>query len=160
MKAFVLLLLLPAFAFSQTANRFAGVVTKVKDGDTFRMRVECGESQFDADVRMVGIDAPESQQAFGDSARRALTRLVLGRPVRVEWEKQDKYGRFLGTAYLSDTVDVNAALVAAGLAWVYSPDDEPLPATDPELLLLEAEARAARVGLCQPREPVAVSPSC
>lgn len=61
-----LLLLVPALAFAGEA-----VVTRVVDGDT----IEGGGRN----VRLQGIDAPETNQPYGNDATAALQGLILNR---------------------------------------------------------------------------------
>jgi len=42
-------------------------------------------------VRLDRIDAPESNQAYGKQSAEALRGLVLGKNVKVEYTKRDKY---------------------------------------------------------------------
>jgi len=96
-------------------------VTYIFDGDTFRTRN--GER-----IRLLGINTPEvahnaqRQQAYSKKAKRRLTQLIMGKPVRLrlDKEKKDKYGRTLAQVYLRDGRWVNDILVAEGLAHVYT----------------------------------------
>jgi len=91
------------------------------DGDTFRTR--SGER-----IRLLGINTPEvahndqREQAYAKEAKRRLSQLILGKSVqlRLDREKQDKYGRTLAQVYLRDGRWVNKILVAEGLAHVYT----------------------------------------
>ena len=53
----------------------------------------------------------------------------------------DRYGRTVGRVYV-DSLDINAALVKRGAAWVYRQYSR-----DPGLLVLEQQAKAAKRGL-------------
>jgi endonuclease YncB( thermonuclease family) len=92
-------------------------------------------------VRLAEIDTPESRQPYGNRAKQALSALVFGKEVRVVVVDTDRYGRTVGRVY-ADALDVNAAMVRQGAAWVYRKYSR-----DPSLLLLEQEARSARRGL-------------
>ena len=92
-------------------------------------------------MRLAGIDAPELKQPYGQQAKQALSALAFGKEARVESPGPDKYGRTLGTVWVG-TVNVNAALVEQGAAWVYRQYPHP-----PELETLEAQAQAAKRGL-------------
>lgn len=96
-------------------TRFEGVVTRVVDGDTVWVRPRSPERR-PLKLRLVGIDAPERCQRWGEEARRALTRRVLDQPVAVETAARDDYGRALGRL-LHQGEDLNAWLVASGHAW-------------------------------------------
>lgn len=122
------------------------VVTRVVDGDTIEARIG-GEVE---DVRLIGIDTPESVQpgepveCFGPRASRFTHRLLDGREVRLVFgaERRDVYGRLLAYVYLGPRF-VNATLVRRGLARTLT-----IPPNDrfaPELKALElAAARAGR----------------
>lgn len=92
-----------------------GVVVGVSDGDTVTV-LDSSKSQFK--IRMTGIDAPESHQAFGQAAKQKLADLVFGKNVKVEVHGTDRYKRTLGKV-LVDGIDVNLEMIKAGLAWHY-----------------------------------------
>ncbi len=121
------------------------LVVSVHDGDT----VLCLDEENDQrKVRLVGIDAPETGQAFGTKSRDALRALVLEKSVTVHVEGEDRYGRTLGSLEI-DGDDVALRMLTAGLAWHFKrfSDDE-------ELAAAERNARAARRGLWADPEPV------
>ncbi len=62
---------------------------------------------------------------------------------------RDRYGRVIGTVYLSGNVDVSAQMVREGMAWVYRQY-----AKDRGLYELERQAQASRRGLWVDPEPV------
>jgi len=134
-----------AFAGPADAD-FAGRVVAVHDGDTITV-LAAGR---DLRVRLVGIDAPERGQPFANASRHALEALVAGRDVLVVERGRDGYGRVLGRVLVGQ-IDVNAAQVRAGYAWVYRRFMQ-----DAQLIALEAEAKAAGRGLW--RDPNAVPP--
>lgn len=119
-------------------------VEVVHDGDTVTCFDETNKPQK---IRLVGIDAPELDQAFGREARAALRKKLAGGHVRVEGDARDQHGRLLGTLWLGDR-DVNRELVAEGHAWVFggfSPD--------PDYLNAESAARKDRRGLWSAPHP-------
>ncbi|MDX1375545.1 MAG: thermonuclease family protein, partial [Burkholderiales bacterium] len=79
-----------ALAAPAPAATLLGRVVGVSDGDTITV---LGADRARERVRLAGIDAPESRQAFGAAARRGLAGLVFGAEVRVEYAKRDRYGR-------------------------------------------------------------------
>lgn len=91
-----------------------GVITHVTDGDSAWLQPAGGGAPVQ--LRLLGIDAPESCQAWGIEATRALRELVLQKHVLVKTVGQDGYGRTLGTVYLGDQ-NVNKTLVQEGQAW-------------------------------------------
>ncbi len=130
---FTLCILYPAHAAT-----ISGRVVGVHDGDTLTL-LDAEKRQVK--IRLAEIDTPESAQPYGSRAKQALSDLVFGRDVLVDVQDIDRYGRTVGRVSVGGT-DVNAALVAAGAAWVYRQY-----AKDPQLFALEAEARAAQQGL-------------
>lgn len=116
-----------------------GQVTRVVDGDTLWFQpAEPGEPLVA--VRLRGIDAPESCQAWGRQATAALREQVQGRPAALRIHGQDDYRRTLGTLSLGG-VDVNGALVAQGHAWAWRDSKGRSP-----YLAQESAARAAGHG--------------
>jgi len=116
------------------ARTFFGKVIAVLDGDTLLVlrnceRVEpkapgtlrrppCGGNR-PVKVRLAEIDAPEKMQAFGETSRRSLSDMVLGKQVKVSSQAVDKYGRMVAHLGLNG-LDVNAEQIRRGMAWEYS----------------------------------------
>ncbi len=134
-------------------------VTRVIDGDTIKL--SNGEK-----VRLIGIDTPESSNnaklrrdikrtgqdaktvvEMGKIAKEYTYKLVYGKPVRLEFDVQqrDKYGRLLAYVYLEDGIFVNAEIMKAGYAQVMT---VPPNVKNQDLFVtLEKEAREQRRGL-------------
>lgn len=123
---------------------FCGRVVSVHDGDT----VTILSGGVERRVRLVGIDAPERGQPYGSVARRGLAARIAGRDVQVIERGADSYGRTLARLRIGGA-DVNALQVRDGFAWVFRRFE-----SDPALIALEDEARAARRGLWRDPEPV------
>jgi endonuclease YncB( thermonuclease family) len=119
-----------------------GKVVAISDGDSFTIQTEDKQRIL---IRLAEIDAPESGQAWGRSAKRALSRLIYAKAVRVETSGVDQQGRTLGRVYVKN-VDVNVEMVRRGSAHAYR---EYL--TDASLITVEDEARSARRGLWSQR---------
>jgi micrococcal nuclease len=145
-KSFLVFALLAAVIAPLAAQRFAGRVLDVTDGDT--VIVARGRGQVT--VRLFGIDAPEGAQAYGAESTSTLSRLVLGKVVDVDMKDVDQYGRLVASVSVGG-VDVGEALVRAGAAWHYV--QHALDAT--ALAAAERDARAARRGLWQHASPQA-----
>src|SRR3954468_19885613 len=97
-----------------TAAEISGRVVGITDGDTLTVLMDRKQIK----VRLAEIDTPESGQPYGSRAQQALSSLSFGKPVRVVEQGTDRYGRTIGRVYVG-SVDVNAALVRQGAAWVY-----------------------------------------
>ena len=125
-------------AGAAAAADLRGRVVGITDGDTLTLLTEDHQQ---ARVRLAEIDTPERAQPYGDRSRQALADLAFGRAVRVAVVDVDRYGRTVGRVY-SGPVDVNAAMVQRGAAWVYRRYNRV-----PSLLPMEAAAQASRRGL-------------
>ena len=121
-----------------------GRVVKVADGDTITV-LDAANVQHK--IRLNGIDAPESHQAFGNVSKQHLSSLVFGKDICVKYTKRDKYGRILGTVYV-DKLDINLEMLRAGLAWHYKRFD-----STPAYAAAELEARQNRRGLWSDSNP-------
>lgn len=67
-----------------TDEVLVGKVVGVHDGDTLTVLTP-------AKVRLNGIDAPESGQAFGEKSKQALSAMVFGKDVRIVITDTDRY---------------------------------------------------------------------
>lgn len=97
------------------ARTFSGKVIAVLDGDTLLVL----RNNRPAKVRLAEIDAPEKMQTFGETSRRSLSDMVLGKQVKVSSQAVDKYGRMVAHLGLNG-LDVNAEQIRRGMAWEYS----------------------------------------
>lgn len=100
--------------FSASAD-ISDRVVRVLDEDTVEV-LQTGNRMMR--VRLVGIDAPEKSQPFGQRSRQVLSSMVAQFTVIVSGKDTDRYGRLLGTVWLG-TTDVNAGQIRNGLAWTY-----------------------------------------
>jgi len=94
-------------------------VERIVDGDTFKVRYD-GES---TSVRIVGINAPERRDPAGPVSTAALTGLIGGKMVRLEFaepRKRDNFGRLLCKVYAGE-VDVGRRMIENGHATKYVP---------------------------------------
>ncbi len=141
----LMLFLLWACAFNTAhAEEFSAKVIAVLDGDTVLIRRSNGLVK----IRLSGIDAPEKAQIFGETSRRSLSGMVLGKQVKVDSRATDQYGRMV--AYLSvNGLDVNAEQIRRGMAWEYSHFH-----SNRALAALQEEARRIPRGLWAQRNPV------
>ena len=140
--------LLSLFTGAQAATRITGRVVGVHDGDTLTVLTA---GNVETKVRLHGIDAPESGQAFGNVSKQALSGMVFGKTVVVDALSHDRYGRVIGVVYLPEG-NVNHAMVAYGYAWWY----QEYASKSVALQYYQARARAARAGLWA--DPHAIAP--
>mgnify|MGYP006185063875 CR=1 FL=1 len=96
-------------------------VTRVVDGDT--IVIQDGSNQ--RKVRLAGIDSPETKhpskpkQCYGQEASDALTSLLTGEYVKVDFQGKDKYNRDIAYVYYRDRC-VNEVMISSGLAFHYA----------------------------------------
>ncbi len=106
----------------------------VTNGDTFQL--------YRTIYRLDGIDAPEIDQTYGIKSRDFLRSMCpIGKKAVVHDLGADTYDRRLGRVFCND-IDVNAAMVESGSAWVYD-----YHATDKSLNSLQSSARSKKRGL-------------
>lgn len=139
-------LLLALACAPAAAGALSGTVVGIADGDTLTLF----DGSRQVRVRLAEIDAPERRQAFGNVARQHLAALCFRTQATVRVQSTDRYGRAVGRVTCG-TTDANAAMVSAGLAWVFR-----RYARDPALYRLEADARRDRRGLW--RDPAPIPP--
>jgi micrococcal nuclease len=146
-RAFILLYLL--FVTSGTAfSQENAKVQKVYDGDT--VLLSDGRK-----IRYLGINTPEWQEPFYLKAKRLNELLVMGKDIRLEFDKErvDKYGRLLAYVYVGDQM-VNAKMIEGGLAHAFFiPPNRKYNAL---LLKLQADARERKSGIWANRGKMSV----
>jgi endonuclease YncB( thermonuclease family) len=126
------------------AATIEGRVVGVSDGDTITV-LDAAKTQHK--IRLAGIDAPESKQAFGQASKKQLSDLVFGKEVTLDCGKTDKYRREVCVVLVAGQ-DANLAQVKAGMAWWYRKyQKEQTPRQRTEYESAEDTARAGRVGL-------------
>src|SRR5438105_1826482 len=109
-------LLLLSFAATATfADVVVGTVVRISDGDTLVI-LTSAKRQYK--VRLAGIDAPESKQAFGTRSKQSLADLAFQRSAVVHFYKKDRYGRIVGKVVVGNT-DVCLEQIRRGFAWHY-----------------------------------------
>ena len=128
-----------------------GRVVRIADGDTITV-LDSTNTQHR--IRLKGIDAPESHQAFGTQSKKNLSQMIFDQDVSVIYEKTDQYGRLVGKILLSDK-DINLEQVRDGMAWHYKEfEREHSPADREAYARAEDEARNARRGLWSDASPI------
>ncbi len=162
---FPFFLLLAWLTLPCSANSFQtleGVVTGIADGDTLYVLDARRNSHK---IRLLGIDAPERGQAFGERSKQSLAKLAYRREVGVDWQGRDAYGRLLGRVRVAaadcrqskcpKTVDANLEQVKLGLAWWNRKfADTQFPGDARAYEAAERHARAAKAGLWSERNPM------
>ena len=111
------------------AQTFTGRVVRIADGDTITV-LDSTNTQHR--IRLQGIDAPESHQAYGNQSKQNLSAMIFDKDVTVIYEKIDQYGRIVGKILL-DGKDMNLEQVKAGLAWHYKEYEREQTPEDREL---------------------------
>lgn len=119
-------------------------VVSVTDGDTVTLRI----SGVESDVRLLGINAPETSECWGLDATSALSTMITGKEVvLVSGEEDvDTFGRLLRYIYLDapeGTVFVNSDMVNSGNAVGLQNGHE----FEREFKLLEAQAFQSGKGM-------------
>jgi micrococcal nuclease len=117
-------------------------VVKVVDGDTLHVLVD----GRDETVRIIGINAPETDECWGTEATQAATRLLDGATVALIADPtqadRDRYGRLLRSVVLPDGTDVGLRLISDGDADEYTYDNSYAN----QQAYREADAAAAAAG--------------
>lgn len=155
LKRLLLVITLLVLGRDASAGRIVGgVVRGVYDGDTV---VLATREDSRLQVRLYGIDAPETSkpdlpgQPFASVARRTLMFKIMGRQVWAEIMDNDRYGRAVAVVRYEGR-DINAEMVAEGMAWAYRPYLE-APYASP-YLGAERAARLRHRGLWRDANPL------
>jgi micrococcal nuclease len=126
----------------RTQELTAYPVVKVVDGDTLHVLVD----GRDETVRIIGINAPETDECWGAEATQAAARLLEGASVALIADPtqadRDRYGRLLRSVVLPDGTDVGLRLISDGDADEYTYDN----AYANQQAYREADAAAAAAG--------------
>jgi len=105
---------------STTPGILASVID-VQDGDSLLVEIDGTEER----VRLIGVNAPEHGECFGEESAAGLRRLIADEDVRVvtDVETRDQYGRLLGYVYRDGTLlNEEIALRGLVLARAYEPN--------------------------------------
>lgn len=137
-------------AASSHAETLCGRVVGITDGDTLTV---LDSSNRQHKIRLMGIDAPEHNQPFGERSKESLATLVFGKTVAVEWRKKHRE-RLIGKVTV-DGIDANLEQIKAGMAWWYEKyRKEQSPADQRLYAEAEQQARVVKVGLWLDAGPV------
>lgn len=113
-------------------------VERVIDGDTIVL-------QGGLKIRFANIDAYEKNSPMHSRIMNYIVPLIEGKEVFIDIKDRDKYGRFVGTVYTLDGINVNHELVKNGMAVVF--DQYCDRSSDEYRALKEAERTAIIYGL-------------
>lgn len=106
-------------------------------------------------VKLLGVDAPEMNQSFGDVARKHLSDLVYNKSVVVHYSGIAADNSLRGRVLL-DNADIGAQMIRDGAAWFDPNNQNRLSATELEIYQQsEQAARSERRGLWQVENPMA-----
>ncbi len=97
---------------SATAGTLFGTVTEIHDGDT--ITIICLKRPLE--VHLMGIDAPDKEQAYAEVARLHLSDLILSKQVVVEYSGLGANALIVGKVFLKET-DIGAQMIRDGVAW-------------------------------------------
>jgi endonuclease YncB( thermonuclease family) len=132
-----------------------GTVTKVSDGNMIHIIV--APEQTHLQVRLFGIDAPQAiktyqrnkrtnrpGQPYGQESKKALSRKIMGKLIRLDFMDIDQHKRMMGMIWLGNR-NINLEMIREGYAGA---DTEYLK--EPyrsQFLSAQSEARSARKGI-------------
>ena len=143
MKKLILIFILFLSNFAN-AKTIEGLVVGVADGDTITV---LDQQKNTYKIRLQGIDAPEKKQAFGEKSKQSLHDLVHSKQVRIEYDKEDKYGRIVGKVTVDD-VDVCLQQLVLGMAWHYKKYQNEQSVSDRALYSeTELKSKSLKLGL-------------
>lgn len=150
--AAVVALLLFLFRKHSLPWQFRARVTYVCDGDSIWVKTWYGRR---VKLRLLGIDAPETEQTFGGMSQIILARMIEGRRIDVSAVDRDIYGRYVSVV-LCDGEDVCLRMIERGAAWPYFHYFNRMPRDVAQTYRHAYEvARRDRVGLWQEDNPEA-----
>jgi len=139
-----------AAATAKAASLF-GKVIEVNSGDV----ITIFNLNRPVRVKLLGVDAPELNQAFGDVAKKHLSDLVFDKGVLVNYSGIAADQSLTGQVLLNDA-DIGAQMIRDGAAWFDLNNVDRLSATDREVYQQsEQAARREKRGLWQQTNPVA-----
>lgn len=116
--------------------RYRALIERVVDGDTVDMMVDLGFDVWTHQrIRLNGIDTPERHTPLGKVLKRHMASQLEGKKIIIDVTKPDKYGRYLGTLWLTEESleTINDQLYANKLAKLYTGKSKTDLWTDEEL---------------------------
>jgi endonuclease YncB( thermonuclease family) len=126
------------------ASTLTGKVIEINDGD----EITVFNMNRPVRIRLIGIDAPEKDQAFGEVAKLHLADLVFDKYVFVEYSGIGEHTALIGRVLYNGT-DICAQMIRDGAAW-YAPQVSYLTDTQKQIYSQsEQAARSEKRGLWQ-----------
>ena len=121
----------------------ASILLRVIDGDRVIARIQGKQTM----IRLACIDAPEiGQIPHGRIAANTLSGLLPRHTkITIQAINVDRYGRLVANVFTPGGVDIGEELIRLGLVFVHITN--PSDCDGPKLLLIEDQARRARIGL-------------
>lgn len=106
------------FGFSRRQAAGDGELEQMPETFSARVRVVDGDTIAIGDhrIRLYGMDAPESDQPFGDMSTAALRGLIRDEELMIHPIEFDVYGRLVAHVRRKDGLDLSEAMVASGNA--------------------------------------------
>ena len=136
---------------SADASSLFGKVIDVNSGDVITIY----NLNRPVRVKLMGVDAPELNQAFGEVAKKHLSDLVFEKSVIVEYAGIASDSSLTGRVLLNDA-DIGAQMIRDGAAWFDARNGNRLSANDREVYQeSEQAARNEKRGLWQQENQVA-----
>lgn len=128
-----------------------GKVIEINDGD----EITIFNLNRPVRIRLIGIDAPEKEQAFGAAAKQHLSDLVYDKVVSVEYSGIGQHSSLIGRVLLND-IDISAQMVRDGAAW-FDPNNKGKVSDAQRDIYMQCEraARSEKRGLWQTDDAVA-----
>lgn len=132
------------------ADTLTGHVVGITDGDTLTLLVD--RQQYK--IRIAGIDAPESHQAWGDRSKTNISRLAFNQTAAADCPKIDRWGRKVCKVNVNG-VDIGLEQIKDGMAWWFRKyAKEQTPEDQSVYENAELMAKLKRLGLWGDTNPV------
>jgi len=113
---------------SQSANDASAEQQILPKGLSFENQGKCrrvvdGDSLYvagqDKQIRLWGVDAPETDEAGYQKAKDKLNKLAFNQKISCATQDIDKYGRIVARCFLPDGREINRLLLASGVSQEY-----------------------------------------
>jgi endonuclease YncB( thermonuclease family) len=137
-------------AWAVEPESIVGKIVAIADGDTLTL-LDAGNRRHR--IRLDGIDAPESKQAFGNRSRQSLGELVHQQEAVADCSKIDRYKRWVCIVKV-DGLDVGLEQIKRGMAWHFKRyEAEQTSENRTAYSAAERAAKAEKLGLWRDSEP-------